>query len=100
VTTTYTALCEREGRWWVVTVPELKEGGVTQSRTLDQVPATVADLVALMTDTDPATVEVDMKVRRKAAGHGLSAGRVASIAGAGSAAAAIARRLIRTMIPR
>ena len=66
--TTYTALCEREGDWWVITVPELEAGGVTQARTLDEVPATVADLVALMTDADPASVEVDMKVH---AGPGL-----------------------------
>lgn len=52
VTTSYTAVCEREGVWWVVTVPELASGGVTQARTLDEVPATVADLVALMTDVD------------------------------------------------
>ena len=50
----YTAICEREGDWWVITVPELESGGVTQARTLDEVPATVADLVAVMTGIDPA----------------------------------------------
>jgi hypothetical protein len=30
---TYTAVCEREGDWWVVTVPELESGGVTQAHT-------------------------------------------------------------------
>ena len=60
--TTYTALCEREGRWWVVTVPELPSGRVTQARTLDQVPAVVADLVATMTGVDRAAVEVNMRV--------------------------------------
>jgi hypothetical protein len=75
--TTYTAVCEREGDWWVVTVPELNAGGVTQARTLDEVPATVADLVALMTDTDPATVEVNMKVH---AGPGLDLGKIALLA--------------------
>src|SRR5262249_37417365 len=54
----YTAVCERDGDWWVITVPELDAGAVTQARTLDEVPATVADLVALMTDADPATIEV------------------------------------------
>ena len=56
---TYTAICERVGRWWEITVPELDE--VTQARTLDEVPATVADLVALMTDTDPAMVKVKVE---------------------------------------
>jgi hypothetical protein len=60
--TTYTALCEREGRWWVITVPELPAGGVTQARTLNEVPAVVADLVATMAGADRATVEVNMRV--------------------------------------
>jgi hypothetical protein len=60
-TTTYTALCEREGDWWVVTVPELESGRVTQARSLDDIPGTVADLVALMTGTDPADVEVNVQ---------------------------------------
>ena len=68
--TTYTALCEREGDWWVVTVPELESGRVTQARSLDDIPATVADLVALMTGTDPANVEVNVQAH---AGPGLSA---------------------------
>lgn len=58
--TSYTAVCEREDGWWVVTVPELESGRVTQARTLDEVPATVADLVATMTGADPASVEVNV----------------------------------------
>jgi hypothetical protein len=61
VTTTYTAVCEREGDWWVVTVPELESGRITQARSLDKIPATVADLVALMTGTDPANIEVNVQ---------------------------------------
>jgi hypothetical protein len=57
----YTALCHREGSWWVITVPELESGRVTQARSLDEVPATVADLVAAMTGADPACIEVDVK---------------------------------------
>jgi predicted RNase H-like HicB family nuclease len=56
--TAYTAICEREDGWWVVTVPELESGRTTQVRTLADVPATVADLVATMTGDDPAAVEV------------------------------------------
>src|SRR5690348_11543123 len=59
--TTYTAVCQREGDWWVITVPELESGSVTQARSLDEVPATVADLVALMTGADPTTVEVAVR---------------------------------------
>lgn len=53
------AVCHREGDWWVISVPELDE--VTQVRHLDDVPATVADLAALMAGADPATVKVDVQ---------------------------------------
>lgn len=58
----------------MITVPELDSGAVTQARTLDEVPATVADLVALMTGADPATVEIDMKVH---AAPGPGPGKIA-----------------------
>ena len=64
---TYTAVCERVGRWWEITVPELDE--VTQARTLDEVPETVADLVATMTGADPTTVQVKVEAE---AGPGLT----------------------------
>jgi len=41
-------------------VPELDE--VTQAHTLDEVPETVADLVATMTGADPTTVQVKVEV--------------------------------------
>jgi hypothetical protein len=87
----YTAICEREGDWWVITGPELESGGVTQARTLDEVPATVADLVAVMTGMDPAEVEVEVRAH---AGPGLDLaklGRLAVIA----AGLAIAWRAVR-----
>ena len=87
----YTALCEREGDWWVVTVPELEAGGVTQARTLDEVPATVADLVALMTGVDPASVEVNVRAH---AGPGLDLTKLSRFALA-VAGLAIAWRVIR-----
>jgi hypothetical protein len=61
---TYNAICQREGDWWVITVPELESGGVTQARSLDEVPSTVADLVALMTGADATTVEVSVQVHK------------------------------------
>jgi predicted RNase H-like HicB family nuclease len=60
--TVYTAICEREDGWWVVTVPELESGRTTQARALAEVPATVADLVATMTGADPGTVEVHVHI--------------------------------------
>ena len=63
---TYTALCERAGAWWEITVPELPSGRVTQARKLSDVDATVKDLVALMTGADPARIEVRKQIREGA----------------------------------
>jgi DUF2075 family protein len=56
----YTARCHREGRWWIVEVPEL--GHTTQARRLDKVEGMVRSLVQMFTDDDPssATVTVDV----------------------------------------
>jgi hypothetical protein len=67
---TYTAICERVGDWWEISVPELDE--VTQARSLDDVPATVADLVALATGADPAKLKVNVEA---STGPGIAAGR-------------------------
>jgi hypothetical protein len=98
--TTYTAVCEREGQWWVVTVPELESGGVTQARTLDEVPATVVDLVALMTDTDPASVEVDMKVHAEPAPN-VGKFALLAVGAVGTGAAFVVRTILRaaTRVP-
>lgn len=55
-----TARCIRHGGWWAVEVPEV-DGAYTQARRLDQVPAMVADAVALLTEVDAADVEVDVQ---------------------------------------
>lgn len=57
----YTAKAVREGRWWVVTVPELG-GRATQVRRLDQVDEYVRDLIGLFTDDDATSAEVHVKV--------------------------------------
>jgi SAM-dependent methyltransferase len=88
---TYTAVCRRAGKWWEITVPELDE--VTQARRLDDVPATVADLVALMTGADPASIRVDVKAR--AAGPGLDAAGWLRAAIGAAIVVAIIRRVIR-----
>jgi hypothetical protein len=59
---TYTAVCQRAGDWWEITVPELPSGRVTQARKLADVDATVKDLVALMTGADPASIEVSTQL--------------------------------------
>ncbi len=88
---TYTAVCQHSGKWWEITVPELDE--VTQARRLDDVPATVADLVALMTGADPASIRVEVKAQ--AAGPGLDASGWLKAAVAAAILVAIIRRVIR-----
>lgn len=87
-TMTYTAVCRREGSWWVITVPELESGRVTQARSLDEVPGTVGDLVATMTGADPALIEVDVKAHA-----GADTTRLGLIAAAIVAAAVLWRAL-------
>lgn len=91
---TYTALCEREGGWWVITVPELESGNVTQARSLDEVPEMVADLVATMTGVDRATVEVDVKAHARA-----YTGKPGLVAGIVLAAAILLRALRNARAP-
>lgn len=55
-----TAICQRSGGWWAVTVPEVA-GAFTQARRLDQVPAMVADAVSLLTDVDASEVVVTVE---------------------------------------
>jgi len=56
----YTARCHREGRWWVVEVPEL--GHTTQARRLDKVEEMVRSLVQMFTDDDPSSANVTVDV--------------------------------------
>jgi DNA-directed RNA polymerase specialized sigma subunit len=58
-----TAVCERSGDWWAVTVPEV-EGGFTQTRRLDSVPGMVADLVSLATGVSEDDVSVTIEISR------------------------------------
>jgi hypothetical protein len=44
-TTTYTALCERAGRWWTIRVPQV-EGLTAQVRSLDQAEIVTRQLIA------------------------------------------------------
>jgi len=90
---TYTAVCHREGAWWVITVPELETGRVTQARSLDEVPATVADLVATMTGADLSAIEVDVKAHA-----GIDTTRL-GLAAAAAVAAAVHWRAIRNIAP-
>jgi len=54
-----TAKVTRTGGWWAIEVPEVP-GVFTQAKRLDQVEEMVQDAVAMMTDTQPGAVEVQV----------------------------------------
>jgi predicted RNase H-like HicB family nuclease len=58
--TIYTAVCEREDNWWIITVPEL-DGRVTQAKRLDQVERMVRSLVAIVLDVPKDSFEIVIK---------------------------------------
>jgi hypothetical protein len=55
-----TATVTREGRWWMIHVPELDK--TTQARTLAEATFMARDLVAAILDVDIDTVEVTLRV--------------------------------------
>ena len=61
---TYRVDVERDGRFWLLRVPEV---GVTQARHLREVDTMARDLIALTTDSEPATFDLDVHVEVPAA---------------------------------
>lgn len=56
-----TARAQRSGDWWAVEVPEVP-GVFTQARRLDEIPAMVADAVALVASVSADEVDVEVVV--------------------------------------
>lgn len=56
----YRANVERDGRFWLIHVPEIDR--VTQARHLREVDQMARELIAIMTDVDPESVEVDVTI--------------------------------------
>lgn len=57
---TYTAEVTREGRWWMVSVPEID--GLTQARRLSEAEGMARDLVAVTLDVPVEDVTVSVRV--------------------------------------
>jgi hypothetical protein len=60
VTSTYTAVVSREGRWWMVRVPAID--GLTQARRLAEAGQMARELIALERDVPIEDVRVDVAV--------------------------------------
>lgn len=61
---TYRVDVERDGRFWLLRVPEV---GVTQARHLREVEAMARDLIALVGDGEPSSFGLDVHVKVPAA---------------------------------
>jgi hypothetical protein len=58
-TTTFTALCERAGRWWTIRVPQV-EGLTAQVRSLDQAEMMTRQLVSRSLSIPAESIRVDV----------------------------------------
>lgn len=56
----YTANVTRDGRFWLIHVPEVDRH--TQARRLREIDTMARDLVAIMTDKDPESIELDVEI--------------------------------------
>jgi hypothetical protein len=82
-TTTFTALCERAGRWWTIRVPQVD--GLT---VLDQAEMIARQSIARALGVPPETIEVDVLPDAPApVSHALEARRAAHQAVAAAAQA-------------
>jgi predicted RNase H-like HicB family nuclease len=55
----YTARATRSGKWWAITVDQVK-GAHSQARRLDQVEANAREVIALMTDEPADSFDVEV----------------------------------------
>ena len=58
-TTTFTALCERAGRWWTIRIPQL-EGISAQVRSLDQAEIVTRQLIARTLSVPAESIRVEV----------------------------------------
>lgn len=58
-TTTFTALCERAGRWWTIRVPQV-EGLTSQVRTLDQAEIITRQSISRTLGIPPESIRVEV----------------------------------------
>jgi hypothetical protein len=58
-TTTFTALCERAGRWWTIRIPQL-EGMTAQVRSLDQAEIVTRQLISRTLSVPSESIRVEV----------------------------------------
>ncbi|OZE81381.1 HicB family toxin-antitoxin system [Rhodococcoides fascians] len=73
---TYTVSITRDGKWWMIAVPELD--ALTQARRIDDVATAAKELIALETGVSLSDVEIEQHIELEPGGEDLAA-RVADI---------------------
>lgn len=58
-TTTFTALCERAGRWWMIHVPQV-DGVTAQVRSLDQAEIVTRQLISRSLGVPAESIRIDV----------------------------------------
>jgi hypothetical protein len=58
-TTTYTAMCERAGRWWTIRIPQV-DGLTAQVRSLEQAEMITRQTIARALDVAPESISVEV----------------------------------------
>jgi hypothetical protein len=72
----YSVSVTRDGKWWMIAVPELD--ALTQARRIDDVPTMAKELIALETGVALAEVAIDQRIQLEPGGEDLAA-RVSDI---------------------
>jgi len=59
-TTTFTALCERAGRWWIIRVPQVEGLTPAQVRSIDQAEIITRQSIARFLRVPPESIKVEV----------------------------------------
>jgi predicted RNase H-like HicB family nuclease len=95
---TYTVTVRRDGRWWLVHVPDLDTAG--QARTLAEAKPVAQEIIGLFLDVEPDSVEVELDVELPAAARELwatAAERETAARAAVSSAASMRRQAVKAL---
>ena len=71
MSTTYKVEVTRDGKWWMISIPELD--ALTQARRIDDVPVMARELIALETGVALTDVAIEQRIELVAGGEDLAA---------------------------
>lgn len=71
MSTTYKVEVTRDGKWWMIAIPEL--GALTQARRIEDIPTMARELIALEAGVALADVAIEQRIELVAGGEDLAA---------------------------